>query len=549
MITFASHSARLITAILWALLVLLPGGAISAPRPNIIVILADDMGFSDIGCYGGEIPTPNIDALAAGGLRYTQFYNAARCCPTRASLLTGLYPHQAGVGHMVDSYAAQRRKAFDSPAYSDHLSVRAHTIAQHLRSVGYRTYMSGKWHLGYRPEEWPVARGFDRSFALIGGAMSYYGHGPDHALPVGERRSPLMAIDDQRYTPPEEGFFATDAFTDHAIEFLKEPRSAEKPYFLYMAYNAPHWPLHARPETIAKHRGRYQKGWDRIREERYARLKDLGIIDARWALAPRPPALPAWEKVRPERQDRWDEWMAVYAAQIEELDNAIGRLIAAVRENGQEESTLILFLSDNGGAAERPVKSIAGAALGSRDSYEGYAIDGAHVSSAPFRMTKKFIHEGGISTPLIGRWPAGVPVARNGQLVSDPGHIIDIARTCADLAGVQWVSNKSTPMEGISLVPTFRGAKLKRDAPLFWEHEGNRGVRDGDWKLVARFEQPWELYDLSADRTELNNLADTEPEIAKRLSEEYDRWAARAGVLPWTRLPAEGKPVTAKPIE
>ncbi|RYD83876.1 MAG: arylsulfatase [Verrucomicrobiaceae bacterium] len=516
----------------------------AATKPNIIVILADDMGFSDIGCYGGEIPTPHIDALASKGLRYTQFYNSARCCPTRASLLTGLYPHQAGVGHMIDTYAAGRRASFNSPAYSDHLNPQTPTIAEVLKTAGYRTLMAGKWHLGYRPREWPAARGFDRSFVMINGAMNYFGYGPQHLLAAGQRGNAPMAIDREPFTPPEEGFFTTDAFTERAIQYIKETRTEGQPFFLYLAHNAPHWPLQARPETIAKYRGKYKAGWDRIREQRYTRQKDLGIIDPKWALAPRPRNLPAWDVAKTERQERWDEWMAVYAAQIEELDTAIGRLMSALRESGQDQNTLVLFLSDNGGAAERPVKTIAGAPLGSRDSFEGYAIDGAHVSSAPFRKTKKFSHEGGISTPLIASWPAGIVEAHNGKLVTEPGHVIDLMATCLELAGAQlpaeWKGSKSTPLEGISLTPTFTGGSLQRQHPLYWEHEGHRAVRVGNWKLVASFNQPWELYDLETDRTEMNDLAASSPNTVRRLSTEYDMWAKRAGVLPWAESSAPG---------
>lgn len=540
-----AYRVRLLGALLPVLLCCLSGQAHAAAKPNIILILADDMGFSDIGSYGGEIPTPHLDALAKQGLRYTQFYNAARCCPTRASLLTGLYPHQAGVGHMIDEYAAARRASFHSPTYSDHLKPQTPTISEALRTAGYRTYQAGKWHLGYRPEEQPAARGFDRSLVMIDGAMNYFGYGPQHSVPNGERGFGPMALNGEPFTPPQEGFFTTDAFTENAIEFLKEPRDADQPFFLYLAYNAPHWPLHARPETIAKHRGKYKAGWDRIREQRYARLKEQGIMDAPWPLAPRPSDLPAWDAIRPARQDRWDEWMAVYAAQIEEMDSAIGRLMAALRESGQEQNTLVLFLSDNGGAAERPVKTIEGAPLGSRDSYEGYALDGAHVSSAPFRKTKKFSHEGGIATPLIAYWPAGIPESRHGQLVKDPGHVVDIMATCLDLAGAQlpseWKEAKTVPVEGISLAPTFGGTSLQRSQPLFWEHEGHRAVRDGSWKLVASLDQPWELYDLSADRTELNDLAAANPDVVQRLTAAYDGWAKRAGVLPWKKLPPQDK--------
>lgn len=519
----------------------------AAARPNLVVIMADDLGFSDIGCYGSEIATPNLDRLAQHGLRYTEFYNTSRCCPTRASLLTGLYPHQAGVGHMVDAYAAARRASFNSPAYTDRLSPQAPTIAEALKPAGYRTYMVGKWHLGYRPEEWPAARGFDRSFVMIEGAMNYYGYGPQHSLPKGERGTLPMAVDGAAFTPPSEGFFTTDAFTDRAIEYIREPRTGGAPFFLYFSHNAPHWPMQARAATIANYRGKYRTaGWDQVRERRYQRLREQGVIRDTMPLAPRPSVLTPWSDLSPEKQDHWDAWMAVYAAQVEEMDTAIGRLLSALRETGQEQNTLVLFFSDNGGAAERPLKTIDDAALGSRDHYEGYAIDGAHVSSAPFRKTKKFMHEGGISSPLIAYWPAGIPAGRAGKWSADTGHVIDIMATCLDLAGAswpaQWKGSAPVPVQGVSLAPTFTGAKLQRPHPLYWEHEGHRAVRDGEWKLVATFGEPWELYNLATDRTEMNNLANVRPDVLQTLVGKYEAWAKSAGVMPWQNLPANATP-------
>ncbi len=518
--------------------------AASAPRPNLVVIMADDLGFSDIAPYGGEISTRNLDRLAREGLRFTQFYNTSRCCPTRAALMTGLYPHQAGVGHMIDGYAAARRAAFNSPAYSDHLAVHTPTIAEALRPAGYRTLMVGKWHLGYRPSEWPAARGFDRSFVQIEGAMNYWGYGPQGALPQGERGFGPMALDAQPYTPPKEGFFTTDAYTDHAIDFIREARRTAAPFFLYFAHNAPHWPLHARAATIAKYRGKYRAGWDRIRADRYEKMKQLGVVDPKWPLAPRPENLAAWDALPADKQDTWDLWMAVYAAQIEEMDTSVGRLLAALRETGADRNTLVLFFSDNGGAAERPVKTLDRAALGTRDSYEGYAIDGAHLSSAPFRKTKKYTHEGGISSPCIAWWPAGIPADRRGQWIATPGHVIDIMPTCLELAGAalpaQHAGKPTTPLAGTSLAPLLAGRPVARSQPLFWEHEGHRAVRDDRWKLVSTFGGPWELYDLQADRTELNDLAARFPDRVRDLAARYDAWAKSAGVLPWTNLPPAG---------
>jgi arylsulfatase A-like enzyme len=507
---------------------------VAEPKPNIVLILCDDMGFSDLGCYGSEIATPNIDGLASAGLRFTQFYNSARCCPSRASLMTGLYPHQANVGDMVDEYAHAVRNQLDTPSYSDHLNPNAPTLAEVLRNAGYSTAISGKWHLGYRTNEWPSARGFDHSFSVIEGAMNYYGFGIQH---TGNNTNPPMIMDGKVFTPPREGFFATDAFTDFAVQFIKQQKS-EKPFFLYLAYTAPHWPLHARAETIAHYRGRYKSiGWDKLRLQRYDRLVKAGVIDSRWPLAPRAPRVPSWDKASREQQDHWDETMAVYAAQIEELDNGIGRVLKTLKEIGAETNTLVLFLSDNGGAAENPNRSLPGSVLGTRESFEGYGINGAHVSSGPFRKVKRFTHEGGIATPLVVRWPSAIPQPQNGTPVREVGHLIDFMPTFLNVAAAtfppQWNGKQTLRPEGIDLSAALRGHDSVRTKPIFWEHEGQRSVRDGKWKLVASFNEPWELHDMEADRTEVKNLASVHPEIVKRLNDEYEAWTKRAGVKPW----------------
>ena len=509
--------------------------AIALERPNIVLILADDLGFSDISPYGGEIRTPNLEKLAKNGLRYTQFYNGARCCPSRASLMTGLYPHQAHVGDMVDEYARRVREKLNSPAYSDRLNPHAPTIAEALKASGYRTFMSGKWHLGYRTNEWPYARGFDRSFAVIEGAMNYYGFGMQH---TGIITNPPMALDDKVFLPPREGFFATDAFTDYAVQFIQDEKRNSDPLFLYLAYTAPHWPLHAKPETIAKYRGKYKKiGWDKLRGQRHERLKKSGIIDERWPLVPRPPNVVAWNKATSEQKDKWDEEMSIYAAQTEEMDAGIGEVLKALKKNGRDKNTLIFFMSDNGGASEDPNRSLPGAKLGTRESYEGYGINGAHVSSGPFRKTKKYSHEGGFASPLIIHWPEGIAKNQNGKVLGGIGHIIDVMPTCLDVAGAKFPTKQNggstTPLEGISLKSTFDGQPIARSTPLFWEHEGHRAVRDGKWKLVASFNEDWELYDMDADRVELNDLSKAKPEIARGLLSKYDAWANRVGAEPW----------------
>ena len=497
----------------------------SARRPNIVLIMADDMGYSDIGCYGSEIHTPNLDRLAAEGLRFSQFYNAARCCPTRASLLTGLYPHQAGVGDMVGNRGY--------PAYQGYLNDRCLTIAEALKPAGYHTLMSGKWHVGEDRPHWPTERGFDRYFGLISGAANYFD--PSKTKAKGVRRK--MALDGEPYEPPEEGFYMTDAFTDHAVQFLDEHGRDEKPFFLYLPYTAPHWPLHAWPEDIAKYKGKYLKGWDKLRKERYERMVRMGLIRDGWEMAPRDDATWAWEEE--EDKESMDLKMAIYAAQIESMDRGIGQVLSKIRDLGKEEDTLVLFLADNGGCHEGGPKGFDrrknGLPPGGEDSYMSYGLSWANASNTPFRRYKHWVHEGGISTPLIARWPA--VIKSTGQITREVGHIVDIMATCVDVAGAEYPKARDgrelTPLEGRSLLPIFEGRGREDHDALFWEHEGNRAVRRGKWKLVAAHGDPWELYDLDVDRTELHDLAEKHPEKVAELKALYERWADRCGVRPW----------------
>jgi arylsulfatase A-like enzyme len=494
----------------------------AARRPNIVLIMADDMGFSDIGCYGSEIATPNLDRLAKGGIRFTQFYNTARCCPTRASLLTGLYPHQAGVGHMVVDRGA--------PAYQGYLNDRCATIAEVLRPAGYRTAMSGKWHVGENRPHWPTDRGFEKYFGLISGATNYW------RLDEGRQ----MAMDDKPWKPPAEGFYMTDAITDYAVKFIDQLGRGPAPFFLYTAYTAPHWPLHAHPADIEKYRGKYMKGWDQLRKERHQRLIEMGIVDKRWPLTPRDERAPAWETVQ-DRKER-DLAMAVYAAQIDRMDQGIGRILAKIREIGAEDNTLVMFLADNGGCAEEVNRGVKGVPPGPPDSFLSYGLPWANASNTPFRLYKHWVHEGGIATPFIAYCP-GV-VTQRGKLTHQVAHLVDVMSTCVELAGAKYPQTRNgkaiQPMEGQSLVRTFQGAPLQ-SRKLFWEHEGNRAIRDGKWKLVSRHPNAWELYDLEADRTEMNDLAAKMPERVKAMTKEYEAWAARCGVVPWDELGKKSK--------
>jgi len=490
--------------------------AATAKRPNIVLIMADDMGYSDLGCYGSEIATPNLDRLAAGGVRFTQFYNTARCCPTRSSLLTGLYPHQAGVGHMVNGRGY--------PAYQGYLNNRCATIAEALAPAGYRTLMSGKWHVGEKRPHWPLDRGFQRYFGLISGGSNYFRLDPGRQ----------MALGNEPFTPPEE-FYMTDAFTDYALRFLDEQKGSQAPFFLYLAYTSPHWPLHAWPEDIARYRGRYRIGWDELRLRRHRRMIEMGLVDRRWPLTPRDASAPDWKDVKDP--DMRDLRMAVYAAQIDRMDQNIGRVLAKLREMGVENNTLVLFLADNGGCAEEIERGKAGALPGTPDSFTSYGLPWANASNTPFRLYKHWVHEGGIATPLIAYWP-GV-VRKAGGLTHQPGHIIDIMATCLDVAGAVYPSHV-TPLEGRTLMPIIEGRKRRPHEALFWEHEGNRAVRQGKWKLVSRYPGNWELYDLDRDRTELRDLGAREPRRVREMITSYDRWAGRCGVLDWSKFRKSG---------
>jgi len=532
--------------------------------PNIILIMGDDMGFSDIGAYGGEINTPNLDQLAANGLRFTQFYNNARCCPTRASLLTGLYPQQAGVGHMLEDRG--------TPGYQGDLSKQAVTIAEVLKSAGYSTYMSGKWHVTPyiidNPDKgnWPRQRGFDRFFGMISGAGSFY-----------DPRS--LALENE-YVAPRNGFYATTDFTNNAVKYIREHQS-NNPYFLYVSYTAAHWPMHAPASEVAKYKGRYNMGWDSLRKERYERMAGMGLVDERWVLTPRDPSVERWGE---EIEDK--EWeianMEVYAAMIDIMDQGIGQIVEALKAKEELENTLIFFLQDNGACAEeldwvepqpdedeltplpsnqpqtkmiphitrdgKPVKIMKEAWPGPPEGYTAYGLNWANASNTPFREYKHWVNEGGIATPLIAHWPARIK--SGGEFIEVPSHLIDIMATCVEVASADYPSNfheqNITPLEGKSLVPTFENTPMKPRS-IFWEHEGNRAVRSGRWKLISIADKSnsfiwdqvedlpienWELFDMEADRTEMNNIAKQHPDVVMDLSIQWVEWARRTGAIP-----------------
>lgn len=509
--------------------------AVADDRPNIVLIMVDDMGYSDIGCYGGEIETPHLDRLAANGLRFTQFYNSARCCPTRASLLTGLHPHQTGIGYMTNN--AERPTARDRqvPGYRGELNRACVTIAEALRPAGYQTLMTGKWHLGYhKRENWPLQRGFDRYYGIISGASNFFHPKPPRGLTLGNEHIEPESTTDRRY-------YTTDAFTDYAIKFVREAQR-DQPFFLYLAYTAPHWPLHAHDEEINRYRGKYMLGWDKLRQQRLARMQQMGIIKAEWPLVERDAR--AWSKVKPKKRDELDLRMAIYAAMIDRMDQNVGKLVAILEQLGELDNTLILFLSDNGGCAEGG--ELGHANVMDREKREAgyfltYGRAWANASNTPFRKYKHYTHEGGIATPLIAHWPKGVTA--RGELYHAPAYLPDIMPTLLELAQAEYPKTHGGhdihPLSGISLRPAFEQRPLQRKEPMFWEHEGNRAIRIGDWKLVStgdqKFysgEQSWELYNLARDRTERHDLATEQPERVADMRAQWWQWARENHVVP-----------------
>lgn len=514
-------------------------------RPNVVLILADDLGFADLGCTGSEIQTPNIDRLASDGVLMTQMYNCARCCPTRASLLTGLYPHSAGIGHMGADLG--------TPSYQGFLRKDAATIAEHLKASGYATLMSGKWHVtrdcdALNPAGWQVGseayptprqRGFDRFFGILDGVTHFF--------------SPhYLMEDDERVTDIPDDFYFTDAITDKAIDMVEGAVADETPFFLYLAHTAPHWPLHAPPEDIAKYDGVYTKGWDKTRTARHETVNAMGLFQTNWEISPRDDQVHAWED---EENADWEaRKMATYAAMVDRMDQQIGRVIDTLKRLGQFENTLILFLSDNGGCAEFmaedgwakffPEQTHDGRKIemgnrpdvmpGDALTYQSYDKPWANVSNAPFRLFKHYTHEGGISTPLVAHWPNGIDTLGTQHA---PVHVSDLLPTILDVTGTKPISeclNQAVqPVQGESFLPLLLGGDWSREAPIFFEHEGNSAIRMGRFKLVRQHGSAWELYDMETDRTELTNLAGRIGHLERDLLFRYTDWADQQGVMDW----------------
>jgi arylsulfatase A-like enzyme len=540
-------------------------------RPNIIVILSDDMGFSDLGCYGGEAETPNLNMLAKEGLRYTQFYNTARCCPSRASLMTGLDPHQAGMGWMTTD-------DFKLPGYRGDLSHNAVTIAEVLKSAGYETAMTGKWHLNFDPkpnsnkQNWPLQRGFDHYYGIILGAANYFDPGY-----LTRGNTLVNTTNDPEYHP--EHYYFTDAISDNSVKFIKE-RDKSKPLFMYVAYTAAHWPMQAPNAAIAKYKGRFDKGWEALRHERLERMKKLGVIKADEELSPFDGKPWATEPDKPAMLRR----METYAAMIDIMDQGIGRIIKQLKADGMYDNTLIFFLQDNGACAEivgngevrpvapnpnrvrklgpdsliysiKPVTTRDGKLVmqgkklmaGPADTYVSYMQEWANVSTTPLRKFKHYVHEGGISTPLIVHWPDGLKA--KGEMRGQAGHEMDIMPTILDITKTPYPKTYNghdiTPVEGKSLVPSFDNKPITREA-IYWDHEMNKAVRMGNWKLVSEADlkgmtytsAPWELYDISTDRSELNNVAAKHPDLVKKMNDMWEIYAKRCNVLPspWKKV-------------
>lgn len=537
---------------------------VAETSPNIIIIMCDDMGYSDLGCFGSEIRTPNIDWLANNGLRFTQFYNCSRSCPTRASLMTGLYAHQAGVGAMLNDA--------NLPGYRGDLSSNSVTIAEVLKSSGYSTYMSGKWHVTYVPygddmknsskHNWPIQRGFDRFYGTLHGAGSYWD--PSALARDNQFISPYT---DEEYQP-QDSYYYTNAITDNAVKYIKEHNS-KKPFFLYVAYTAPHWPMHAPENLIDSYNGIYDDGYEQIRKKRYERMKAMGIVNKSCLLSNQ---AGDWEKVG---NKKWEiRLMQTYAAMISIMDEGVGKIVKELKNKGQLDNTLILFLQDNGGCSEgvgrqtksfnqktvckhnndwiqtrgrevtrdgRIVRTGSNAMPGPEDTFIAYGRSWANVSNTPFKEYKQYVHEGGISTPLIAYCPKFIS-EKNG-IRRTPAHVIDIMATCVELSGNKYPStyrgHKIIPYEGKSLLKLFESDKSEERVLLF-EHQGNAAIRVGKWKLVGkkRFignqikKDGWELYDLENDRSEMNDLSSKYPKKVNELLNLFEKEAKRTFILP-----------------
>jgi arylsulfatase A-like enzyme len=497
-----------------ALLALLAFSAFSisshAARPNIILIMVDDMGWSDIGCYGGEVQTPNLDRLAGEGMRFTQFYNNAKCTTTRASIVTGLWPRRTG----------------------ELLKTNMVTLGEVMQDAGYATALSGKWHLGHGETTHPYNRGFQEFYGLLDGCCNFFNPvQPDPDYKGGKTR--VFGHNDQGVTSFPSDYYSTDAFTDHAIETITKvvKEDPDRPFFHHITYTAPHYPLHAKPEDIAKYKGKFMMGWDKMREQRYARQVEIGLIDAkRYPLSQGDSRSYAWETADQEFEDNR---MAVYAAMVDSVDQNIGRLLQTLKELKVDDNTLICFLSDNGGCAEEPGgRDPNERNAGPGDDYVAVGPAWGWAQNTPFKRYKQWLHEGGSNTPMIAWWPNQIEA---NTINEQPGHIIDFMATFIDMAGAKYPETYNgkdiLPLEGKSMLPVFKGKQRQGHDFYAWEWTGNRAYRVGDMKAVwDKLVKQWELYDLSVDRTENVNLASAHPETTQRLAKAWTKWAEETGL-------------------
>ncbi|MFV5697073.1 arylsulfatase [Flavobacterium sp. ZT3R17] len=506
-------------------------------KPNVILILVDDMGYSDLGSYGSEISTPNLDKLAKEGLLLREFYNNSICAPTRASLLTGQYQHKAGVGYFDVNLGL--------PAYQGYLNKESLTLGEVFRSGGYSTLMSGKWHVGSEDSaQWPNQRGFDKFYGILKGASNYF---DTKSLPFGKGYPVTLLKNNEKQNPKDDSYYFTDEIGKNAIEFLGEQNKEDKPFFLYLAFTAPHWPLQAKPEDIAKYKGKFDKGWDVLRENRIQKLKENGIILPNQTISKRDEEVPQWDKLTYDEKQFWKAKMEVYAAMVDNMDQNVGKVLKKLKDLKKDKNTFILFISDNGAqggfSTYNPLKRGLvknDGPVGTSGSFDYQEQNWASLSNTPFRQYKNDMHEGGFSSPFIAWFPSKI---KAGRIDKGTGHVIDLAPTFYELAGIEYPKEyngvKINPLAGKSLLPVlFNGdSEVNRGEPLFWERAGNRAVRDGKWKLVSTYPKyKWELYDLEKDRGETQDVADSNLAIVNKLSASYNEWASKTGVVEFSKI-------------
>ncbi len=520
-------------AVPFLLVLTLPVAAQKKPtvsKPNIILIMVDDLGFSDLGAYGSEIQTPNIDKLAFEGTRFREFYNNSICAPTRASLITGQYPHKAGVGYFNVNLGL--------PAYQGWLNKESLTFAEVLKQAGYNTFAAGKWHVGNDSLYWPNQRGFEKFYGFIGGASNYF-----DISPYKDKAPPVELVENNQRFNLAPGKYLTNEIASHAISYIQGQSKSNNPFFLYLAFNAPHWPLQALPEDIAKYKGKYAIGWDSLRNQRLAKQVRLGIANPQQAIARRDAEVPEWDTYTYDEQQLWQRKMEVYAAMVDRVDQNIGLLLAELKKIKQDENTLIVLISDNGAQGGfTPIgrkRQRSSGPIGSAGSYDYVEQGWAQVSNSPFSYHKGNAHEGGISSPFIAWFPKKI---KAGVITKGTAHLIDLAPTFYDVAGANYPETfngvKTNVLPGVSLTGLlYSGAELSNQRPIFLERGGNRAVRKGKWKIVSTYPaKDWELYNIETDRGETTNIAKENADVIKELVADYEAWSKANGVENYDKL-------------